>query len=135
MRDLCVQRSSSDDDEFCFYLTVKCFLTTTSHHKVKKNLFSFSCWKRGWLPSWRSWWRRPPTARGWRRSWTKRGRRPTAPGPGQRPSPSWGWWFGCSGGGGPCWRLTSPGSPNGTRLTGNLQHNIISIMIIPMTAT
>ncbi len=39
MRDLCVQRSSFDDDEFCFYLTVRCFLTTTSHKNVQKKIF------------------------------------------------------------------------------------------------
>jgi len=135
MRDLCVQRSSFDDDEFCFYLTVRCFLTTTSQPQCAKKNFLFSCWKSGWPVSWRSWWSRRPTARGCRRSWTRSGRRPTTPGHGPRPSPSWGWWFGCSGGGGPCWRLTSPGSPNGTLSTGNLQHSIISIMIIHMTAT
>ena len=132
--DLCVQRSSFDDDGFVFYLPIRCFLTTTSQSQCAKIFFPFSCWKSGWPILWRRWPRRPPTARGWRRSWTRRGRRPTAPGPGLRLSPSLASSSGCSGGGGLCWQPTSHGSPNGTHSTGNLQHHIIFLMIIPKMA-
>jgi hypothetical protein len=36
--------------------------------------------------------------------------------------------------GGRCWQPTSHGSPNGTHSTGNLQHHIIFLMIIPKMA-
>jgi hypothetical protein len=42
---------------------------------------------------------------------------------------------GCSGGGGLCWQPISHGSPSGTHSTGNLQHNIIFLRIIPKMAT
>ncbi len=117
----------------CFYLPGRCFLTTTSQPQCVKK-FLFSCWKSRWPTSWRSWPRPPPTVPGWRRSWTRRGRRPTTPGRGPPPSPSWGCWCGFSGGGGQCWQPTSHGSPRGTHSTGNLQHNIISLIIIPRMA-